>query len=250
MDHESTTRSRGQCTCSRANRIGRPPAGWSHLLINAIVSRIVETLPTDRRALVAVDGIGASGKTTFAEALAQTIKGRPVVLLHVDDYFNPSAIRYARGRYSAEGFWLDSYNYSALTSFALDPLGVNGDGWYRSRSIDHRTGEQITPEPRPAAGDALVLVEGTFLHRDELAEHWDASVFLDVPFAVAAQRMAARAGAMPTDELLRRYCGAQQIYFQRARPWERATLVVDNTDLGDPRVIAASAACAGSSAAW
>lgn len=36
-----------------------------------------------------------------------------------------------------------------------------------------------------------------FLHRDELADRWDWSVCLDVPFTETARRMAARDGTHP-----------------------------------------------------
>ncbi len=39
-----------------------------------------------------------------------------------------------------------------------------------------------------------------------------------------------------------RYTGSQQIYFREARPWERASLVVDNADFNEPRVIGAARA--------
>jgi uridine kinase len=90
-----------------------------------------------------------------------------------------------------------------------------------------------------APTDALVVVEGMFLHRDELASCWDASVFLDVPFTETAARMAVRNGRNPDPEhpTMRRYVGGQRLYFDAARPWERATFVVDNSDFTSPKVI-------------
>ncbi|WP_158374748.1 hypothetical protein [Cellulosimicrobium cellulans] len=117
----------------------------------------------------------------------------------------------------------------------------------------------MRPEPVVAPRDALVVVEGTFLHRDELAGYWDRSVYLHVPFAEGALRMAARDGADPDLHRgplrrgpLRRYLGAQRLYFAAARPWSRASLVVDHTDVRHPVVVAAAevaAAVAGELAA-
>jgi uridine kinase len=212
----------------------------------ATLARIIDTAPRGRRALVAIDGVGASGKTTFAAALARSVETRPVVVLHVDDFFNPAAIRHARGRYSPEGFWLDSYNYDALTSWALDPLRPSGDGWFRAAAIDHDSGRVTRPAPVRAADDALVLVDGTFLHRRELASYWDSSVFLDVPSETAVRRMSQRAGGGTGIDagLRQRYFGAQLLYFTSSRPWERARLVVDNTDPDHPKIIEAGAAAA------
>lgn len=90
-----------------------------------------------------------------------------------------------------------------------------------------------------APEDALVVVEGMFLHRDELVPYWDASVFLDVPFIETAARMAVRNGSSPDPEqpTMRRYVGGQRLYFEAARPWERATFVVENSDFTSPKVI-------------
>ena len=58
--------------------------------LDVIVSRVVSVLRPGGRALVAVDGVGGSGKSTFAASLAKCITDRPVVILHVDDFFQPS----------------------------------------------------------------------------------------------------------------------------------------------------------------
>ncbi len=40
-----------------------------------------------------------------------------------------------------------------------------------------------------------MVIDGIFLHRDELVEAWDYSIFLDVPFEVSVARMAVRDGS-------------------------------------------------------
>lgn len=73
---------------------------------------------------MAVDGVDGAWKTTFADALAETLRERhrEVIRVSVDDFHHVRAIRYRRGRDSAEGFWLDSFNYSRLRADVLDPL--------------------------------------------------------------------------------------------------------------------------------
>jgi len=208
--------------------------------LDSIVAQIAALEGTGGRPLIAIDGIGASGKSSLAAQIATLIQGRPVVVLHADDYFNPSAIRHARGRQSPDGFWLDAYNYDALIHWGL--RSVKATGAYCEGSLDHARDQTVQPPLRQAPERAIVLVEGTFLHRDELWQFWDYSLFLDVPFDVAAQRMADRDELNGTRSAasLPRYIGAQQIYFREARPWERASLVVDNAGFNEPRVIEAA----------
>ena len=205
--------------------------------IEYLAEALKQRLPASR-ALVAIDGTDGSGKSTLADQLAQHLGPRPVVVVHADDFLNPSPVRHARGRSSPDGFWLDSYDYAALSANVLDPLSAAGGAWYRPSSYDRHLDAVKLAEPVFAPADAIVLVEGLFLHRDELVQRWDASIFIDVPFAETARRMAVRDGSNPdpNHETMRRYVGGQRIYFASAQPWERASLVVDNTG-AEPRLI-------------
>lgn len=51
--------------------------------------------------------------------------------------------------------------------------------------------------------------------------------------------MAERDGTHPDPEhpSVRRYIGGQRIYFHCSRPWERASTIVGNTNVTDPRLI-------------
>lgn len=190
--------------------------------------------PSSRFVLVAVDGPDGSGKTTFAEQLALELREqrRVAVVIHADHFLHLSDIRYRRGRWSPEGFWLDSYDYAALQRDVLTPLGADGDGRYRTAAIDPHRDLVVTPEPQEATTGTVAIVEGLFLHRDSLSGCWDYSIFLDVPFAVTARRMADRDGspADPDHPQMRRYVEGQRLYYRSCRPWLRATRIVDNSD--------------------
>lgn len=166
-----------------------------------------------------------------------------MVLLHADDFFQPATTRHARGRYSPEGFWLDTYNYDALTRWALIPLRAKGSVTYRPAAFDSGTGAVVEPDLVQAPPNPLVIVEGTFLHRAELLGFWDYSIYLDLPLEKSEERMAARAG-IGDRRLLERYSGAQRIYFAASRPWTQASVVVDNNDFQHPRIINARATSA------
>lgn len=210
--------------------------------IPAIADFISTELPADRRALVGIDGVDGSGKTTFANALSKSILNRSTVLIHLDDFLNPPDIRHRRGRHSPEGFWFDSYDYEALWQDVIEPLLPSGAGAYRTASFDPSQNKAVHPAPRQCATDAVVIIEGLFLHRDELVDVWDFSLFLDVPFDETARRMAIRDGsdANPEHPSMRRYVGGQRMYFTAVRPWERADLVIDNSDPEFPSAIHAT----------
>ena len=92
----------------------------------------------------------------------------------------------------------------------------------------------------PVMSDTVLLVDGIFLQRPELDSAWDAALFVDVPFAVSVPRGNARFAGPgdcdPDSESNGRYVGGQRLYLDEVRPQERATWVLDNTDLRRPRV--------------
>ena len=209
-----------------------------------ILGHVADRIPqrdNDDCVRVAIDGPDGSGKTVFANELAAVVRerGRPLIRISLDDFHNVRAVRYRQGRESPEGFWRDSYNYVRFRADVLDPLGPGGTRRYRSAAHDLATDEILTPEPRLAPPRAVLIVDGLFLHRDELAGMWDLSVFLDVPFTVTATRMALRDGTEPDPEhpAMRRYVQAQRIYYAACSPQGRASILVDNADFRLPRIL-------------
>ena len=179
----------------------------------------IARLPRDRRVLVAVDGVDGAGKTTFADRLAPLLE-RPVVRAGEEDFLNPAAVRHARGRESPEGFFLDSYDLGALARLLLDPFAAGGP--FRRRAYDVVADRAVPGADEHAPPDALLLLDGLFLHRDELHERWDLSIVLDVPEEVAAARLLEREGKPPRD----RYVLGQRRYFVACDPRARASLLL------------------------
>ena len=159
-----------------------------------VIAQVARRIPqpaNHRYVRVAVDGPDGSGKTVFAEELVAAVRdlGRPAVRISLDDFHNVRAIRYRQGRESPEGFWQDSYNYQRFQRDVLEPFGPQGSGRYRPAAHDLLSDAVLKPEPRTATPGTVLVVDGLFLHRDEIAAAWDLSVFLDVPFGTTAKRM-------------------------------------------------------------
>lgn len=191
------------------------------------IAAIASALPD--RSIVAIDGVDGAGKTTLANRLKPLIErhGRQVVRASVDGFHNPKSVRYGRGKSDPMGFFLDSYNYGELTKHLIEPFR-NGEKIVQTKRFDHRVDCQDTILEAVGAASVMVL-DGIFLHRDEIRHFWDFSVFLKVPFSVSYQRMASRDGTDPNPEAEsnRRYYHGQLFYLQHHRPEERANLVID-----------------------
>jgi hypothetical protein len=91
---------------------------------------------------------------------------------------------------------------------AIDGVAGSGkttDGFHRPRA-EH------------AGADSILLFDGLFLLRTEIAACWDLHVFLDVPF----------------DETLR---PGEERYLRELRPRERAAIVIANADPLQPAIL-------------
>ncbi len=210
----------------------------------AEIAAALTCVPTESPLRVAVDGITASGKTTFADALADAVRarGRKCVRVSMDGFHNPRAIRHRQGRESAAGYYEDAYDFDSLRRLLLDPLGPSGDRWYRTAVIDLASDEQVYVPPQRAEDDMILVVDGSFLQRD-VRDAWDYVVYLRAEFAAAAERGAARDAAAlgSLDEARRlfevRYHAAGRRYLDEVSPETTADIVVDNNDPTRPFVV-------------
>jgi uridine kinase len=193
---------------------------------------------------IAVDGVDGVGKTTFAHKLGTSLTrtNDPVIKASLDDFHNPRATRYRLGKTSPEGFYWDSYDYAALRTYLLDPLSPGGTGEYCSAVFDHVTDSPLPLHMKIALPGSVLILDGLFLHRPELRNYWDLSIFLDAPFEVTVPRGAARGlgwgSPDPAAPSNRRYIEGQQIYLHGCRPQDQASVVIDYADFSVPLVVA------------
>ncbi len=185
--------------------------------------------------LLAIDGVDCSGKTTFARNLTIWLKafGHHIIQSSIDDFHNPREIRHHNGS-TPESYYNDSFDYNALKHVLLDPLQHPQNRPFKTAVFDHLTDQKIDQLWQNAPDDAVLVFEGVFLHRPELAGYWDYSVFLDVSWETVLERARKRDGHLfaSPDELDKlyheRYIPGQKIYFHEAHPKYRANLVIES----------------------
>lgn len=193
---------------------------------------------------VAVDGTTASGKSTLAKELTNAVQalGKPTIHLTMDGYHNPRRHRYRRGKLSAEGYYEDAYDFRAFVDSVLCPLGPGGDCRYRERIIDLALDEPKDEPLNLAPVDAVVVVDGSFLQRPEIINHWDHCIFVNTSFEISLLRGITRDAALLGGEkqaraaYQARYHAAARLYIDAVHPADSATIVFDNDDLDRPRI--------------
>ena len=228
-----------------------PPAGRRGEVL-AELAGLLLTLRPGGCVVVALDGVDGAGKTVLGHELATLVRPyREVHRVSVDGFHRPREVRYARGR-TAETFYRDQYDHDSIRGLLVEPFKA-GEPWVRAvHDVEQEVPVELLPEPGAGPG-AVLLLDGIFLHRPELADLWGAGVWVDVPFEVSVPRGNARfvevgaEEADPASAANARYVGGQRLYLAEVDPASRATWVLDNTDLAAP-VLTGSAAGRGRAA--
>lgn len=203
------------------------------------LAALISTSGTGRVLLVAIDGVDTSGKTTLADELRDRIRSRPVVRLSIDGFHNPGAVRMRQGEFSPQGYFEDSFNYPFLKEQVLDRIRQGADSVVAA-IYDYRVEAAVRKPALAVPSGAVVIMDGVFLLRRELAEYWDLSVFLEVSFATVLERARRRdiglfrEMALLEEKYRRRYIPGQELYFAREDPRSRATIILDNNDPENP----------------
>ncbi|MGW5953911.1 hypothetical protein [Bacillus mycoides] len=194
---------------------------------------------------VGVNGITASGKTTFANELAEEMKNRGVQVTRasIDDFHNPRVIRYAQGKESARGYYEDAHDYTSFKERLLKPLGPNGNLQYETISHNLITDIPVHNTPLVALPNMVLIVDGTFLLKKEIEYLFDYKIFIDTDFEIARKRGVEREteafGSYEEAEkmFINRYHAACKMYIDEHNAKECANVIFQNSNFDDSVVV-------------
>jgi uridine kinase len=172
-----------------------------------------------RAALVAISGIDASGKGTLARRLADAL-GPRAALVGLDPWHAPQTERLDRVDPAAT-FYRRAFRWDALFADLIDPL-VRDRGIDLQARVIETAVDRWVPHHYEWRDIDVVLLEGIFLFRRELAGRYDLRIWVDCPFAAALERALRRnQEGLPVAQITADY---QTIYF----PAQRLHLELDD----------------------
>ena len=180
---------------------------------------------------VGVDGPVADDAHTLADGVADELARRavPVARVCADDFLRARSLRLEHGPADPDAFAEGWYDLAALRREVLDPMEPGADvRTWLPRLRDAATDRPYRQARRDAVPATVVVLDGRFLARWEIADAVDVRVHLDVSPAARERRVPAseRARVLP----------AWSAYLDRFDPAATAALVVRHDRPSHPAV--------------
>ncbi len=157
--------------------------------------------------LVAVDGPGGAGKSTYARELSEAAGGAPVI--HTDDF-------------AAADNPIDWW--PRLLEQVIEPLAQGDAAHYQRYDWQSETlAEWHTIEPAP-----IVIIEGVSAGRSEWAAHLSYLIWIETPREEHLRRGVERDGIAALDDW-ESWMAREDAHYERDPTSERADVVIDGT---------------------
>ncbi len=181
--------------------------------------------------IIGIDGLGGAGKSTISEELLRQY-GREfhIVVLHIDDFIHPKAVRYHDGYAEWKCYYDLQWRYDYLLHEIIQPV-KRGEYFHKKiERYDKENDTYILKETEIPVG-SLVVIEGVFLQREELRGVFDYMIYMDVPEETRLDRVLKRDGYIGNAQEIRnkynnRYFPAEHYYVEKYQPAQHADFVI------------------------
>jgi uridine kinase len=182
----------------------------------------------DRPVVIAIDGPSCSGKSILAAAIALRSGGS---ILEGDDFYRDTLpnLTGAQREAMSDATVVDAViDWARLRDQALLPLRAGESATFQPYDWDADDGRLAPPKTIPAAD--VIIVDGVYTARPELADLIDLAVYLGVDPQTRANRYTARNEDPDWQRLWER---GEVHYFSAVRPPASFDIQLDDQDLGD-----------------
>ena len=163
---------------------------------------IAQTIRTQERPLITIDGPCASGKTTFAAQLAEQLSA---AVVHTDDYVIPHAQKTGE-RLAVPGGNCDAERlFHEVIRPWKEGLPV------RTRRYDCRRDRLLPEELLPDS--SVLILEGSYCNLPVIRQRADMRFFLDTPWEIREKRLRERESTESLKRFFDRWIPLEDAYF-------------------------------------
>ncbi|EFI64615.1 MULTISPECIES: uridine kinase family protein [Bacillus cereus group] len=172
--------------------------------------------------IIGIDGCGGAGKSTLANKIKSNFS--TVTIVHMDDFYLPSA-KIVNEHPTNKSIGAD-FDWKRLLQEVLDPISNGIEGCYKR--YDWET--DSLAESHTVAANGIVIIEGVYATRQELAGMYDLKIWVNCPRETRIKRGIARDGEAARDMWENNWMVAEDMYVEIHKPHEFADFIIDGTN--------------------
>lgn len=199
-----------------------------HRLLTEIIKRFTNPDREGRPFIVAIDGLGGAGKSTFVHDLANALKKVCTInVLHMDDYIVESEKRYNTGYDEWFEYYYLQWDIACIKNFLEK---VHGKAQELTLPFYNRTTNTVVNINKVFAANSILLLEGVFLQRKDWRKFYDYTIFLECPLEIRKERVLKRDTYIGdvsaiTKKYEKRYWIAEDYYLTKEQPLQQADCI-------------------------
>jgi uridine kinase len=190
------------------------------LTFSELAKKITSLPHKHRQRIIAIDGGGGAGKTTFASCLQKEIPGSRIV--KVDDFYLPPQLR-------APVLSMDvinpNFDWDRIRRLVLDAVIDDKDISYQLHDFKNGT---LTGEVIQVPRDATIILEGVWSMQKAFADLYDYCIWLEAPADLRLERGVSRDGEELRQVWVDEWIPIDDSYKKTQKPHLRADLIVDS----------------------
>ena len=199
---------------------------------NIITNEIKKLYDTERTVIIGIDGLGGAGKSTVSNEIRRTFSedGIDIVILHIDDFIHPRAVRYSDKISEWECHYFLQWRYDYLIDEIIKPIR-SGAPFHKEIELYDKDNDSYFLSETDIPVGSIVIIEGIFLQRKELEDMFDFMIYIDVPEEIRLKRVLERDGYIGDKKQIAakydsRYFPAERYYCEVCSPERKARLVI------------------------
>lgn len=183
-----------------------------------LLLKIEESIATNKRCIIAIDGRCGSGKSTLGAMISEMFH-IPCVMM--DDFFLPLNKRTQERLNEAGG----NVDYERFVQEVKHPLLQQQDVSYRFFDCS----KMDFNGTKDFAYQNVCLIEGSYAMHPEIVDMYDLKVFLTIPKEIQAQRILERNGAKMFERFKNEWIPMEEKYFSTYDIINQADFIIDNS---------------------
>jgi len=196
------------------------PTTMGTLTFGELANKITNLPFKYRQRLIAIDGGGGAGKTTFANRLQKEIPGSCIV--RVDDFYLPPQLR-------TPVLSMDvinpNFDWDRIRKLVIDAVKDDKDISYQLYDFKNGT---LTGEVIRVPRDATIILEGVWSMQEAVIDFYDYRIWLEAPANLRLERGVSRDGEELRQVWVDEWIPIDESYKKIQAPYLRADIIVDS----------------------